>query len=154
MRKSLFRDEAHKNSMAKSVGEIVMVRPLSFAVLAALATTMTLLLACFAIFGSYTKRATVTGYLAPDLGLLRLYPTQAGTVFSKNVQEGQPVKKGDRLYVLSAERQSGKGGGIQESISRYVASRQQSLQDELGQTQQLHQDQERALGKRIDALSA
>lgn len=154
MKTPLFREAARKNTTAKTVGEIVMVRPLSFAVLAALATTMTLLLACFAIFGSYTKRATVTGYLAPDLGLLRLYPTQAGTVFSKNVQEGQAVKKGDRLYVLSAERQSGKGGGIQESISRYVASRQQSLQDELGQTQQLHQDQERALGKRIDALSA
>jgi membrane fusion protein len=154
MKTSLFRDAARKNTQGKTIGDIVMVRPLSFTVLAALAAAMTLLLALFAIFGSYTKRATVSGYLAPDRGLLRLYPAQAGTVFSKHVQEGQTVNKGDRLYVLSAERQSGKGGGIQESISRFVASRQQSLQEELEHTRQLQRDQADALAKRVDALSA
>lgn len=154
MRTPLFRDAAQKGCLTKTVGEIVMVRPLSFAVLTAIAAAMTLLLLCFAVFGSYTKRATVTGYLAPDRGLLRVHPAQGGTILSKDVQEGQAVKKGDRLYVLSAERQSGKGDGVQESISRFVASRRQSLQDELEQTRQLQRDQIDALDKRVDALSA
>ncbi|SHG42195.1 HlyD family secretion protein [Massilia sp. CF038] len=153
MRTSLFREDARKGQ-AKSIGEIVLVRPLSFSVLAALAAAATLLLIAFALFGSYTKRATVSGYLAPDLGLLRLYPPQPGTVFAKHVREGQAVNKGDQLYLVSAERQSGKGDGIQASISRYVALRQQSLQDELQQTRQLHRDQALVLQTRVDTLVA
>mgnify|MGYP000884389092 CR=1 FL=1 len=57
------------------------------------------------------------------------------------------------LYVLSSERQ-GNQGEVQASISRQVQSRQHSLQDELGKTRLLQQEEREALLHKIDGLSA
>lgn len=152
MRTSLFREAARQNTQAKSFGEILLVRPISFTLLALVAAAMTLVLVCFIAVGSYTKRVTVSGQLAPNLGVLKIYASQPGIVFSKHVREGRSVKKGERLFVLSAERQSREGKEIQASISEHVALKLQSLRDELVQTQRLQSAQENVLDKKIKAL--
>jgi membrane fusion protein len=70
----------------------------------------------------------------------------------RNVSEGQSVKKGDILFELSSERQSSTQGNIQAAISRQVQARQQSLRDEMRQTERLQQDGKAALLKKIAAI--
>lgn len=152
MRTSLFREAAHKNIQPKSFGEILLIRPLSFSILALLSAAVTLVLVCFITVGSYTKRVTVGGQLSPNLGILKLYPSQTGIVSSKHVREGQSVKKGERLYILSAERQSKAGNEIQAAISQHVLQKQQSLREELVQTRRLQREQEDVLRRKIDVL--
>ena len=56
---------------------------------------------------------------------------QAGIVLRKFVQEGQAVRRGERLMVLSSERYGSDAGPVQAGISRRLEQRRDSLRDEL-----------------------
>ena len=63
----------------------------------------------FAVWGEYTRKVHVNGYLAPTQGFVKVYAQSVGTIAERRVTEGQTVKKGDVLYVLSLDRGSGTG---------------------------------------------
>lgn len=155
MKKSpLFRTAALNAHHVKWFGDILLARPLSFMFLTAMAVGMGLLIIGFLVVGNYTKRITISGQLAPDIGVLKVYAPQSGIVVQKRVREGQLVKQGELLYLVSSERHSSTEGGIQATISRQVGIRQQSLRDELDHTRRLQKDEERALHKKISGLEA
>ncbi len=150
----LFRPTALNARQVKWLGDIVLVRPISFSFLTLFAVFFASVIAVFLVWGSYTKRVTVSGQLIPNTGLVKIYVPQTGIVFEKHIVEGQVVKKGDVLYVLSSERQSSTQGDTQGAISRQVESRQQSLRDELTKTRFLQQDERNALTKKVAGLQA
>lgn len=151
-RVSLFREEALSASRVQWLGEIILIRPLTSRILTAVAVVMAALVATLFFFGSYTRHSNVSGQLMSDLGVVKVYPPQAGIVLKKMVSEGQPVHRGDLLYIVSSERQAINRSDIQETISHQVARRQQSLRDELAQTQRVQQDERTALYKKAEAL--
>jgi membrane fusion protein len=153
-RDQLFRPEAIVASQAASFGQIVLIRPLSFFVMTAGALVVAVLLLAFFALGTYTKRSTAQGQIVPSSGLAKVYPLQAGIVLKKYVAEGQSVKKGDVLFVLSSDRQSGMQKNIQESISASVAERRKSFEDELAKTRTVQQDERNALVRKIASLNA
>jgi len=150
----LFRSQAIQAQQHKCLGDIILVRPLSFHVLTGLISIFAMLLASFLIVGTYTQRSTVSGQLLPSTGLVKVYPSQVGLVQEKYIVEGQSVKRGDILYVLSSERHSRTQGNTQETISRQVELRQQSVQGELGKTRLLQQEERRALMQKIATMQA
>jgi membrane fusion protein len=150
--KQLFRQAALDNRQAKWLGDIILMRPLSFSVLTACAGLSAATVLAFLFWGSYTKRSTVAGQLIPDTGLLKIYAPQAGVLLKKNVVEGQAVRQGDVLFVLSSERQSSTQGNTQAAISSQVESRQQSLRDEMRKTERLQQEERAGLVKKIAAI--
>jgi membrane fusion protein len=150
----LFRSAALNACQVKWLGEIVLVRPLSFLALTAMAIFMALLIVCFLLFASYTKRSTVSGQLVPDIGILRVYAPQPGVVVAKHVREGQWFRKGDILFLTSSERQSSTRNDIQATISRQVALREQSLREDLTNTLRLQEVDASVLRKKIDGLQA
>lgn len=150
----LYRPEALEARQIKWLGDIILVRPMSFTFLCGAAFLCGALVVGFLIFASYTKRSTVAGQLVPDLGLVKVYVPQFGIVVKKNVVEGQHVKQGDVLYVLSSERHSDTQGSVQATISRQVTMRQNSLRDSLEKTRRLNEEERTALVKRIDGLGS
>lgn len=152
--KQLFRPAAFNAKQVKWLGDIVLVRPISFSFLTLFAISLATIIIAFLTWGSYTKRATVSGQLIPNTGLVKVYVPQSGIVFQKHVLEGQTVKQGDVLYVLSSERQSSTQGDTQIAISRQVEAREQSLRDEFTKTQSLQQDERTALFKKVAGLQA
>lgn len=150
----LFRQAALNARHIKWLGEIVIARPLSFTFMTMSAVGMALLIVGFFFLGTYTSRSTVSGELAPDVGVLKIYAPQPGVVLEKHVREGQFVEKGALLYLISSERQSSTAGGIQAAISRQVGIRQRSLLEEQIQTRKLQHDEARTLEQKIDALEA
>ena len=83
-----------------------------------------------------------------------MYSLQAGVVLQKLVHEGQSVRKGAALYVISSERQNTATGGLQAAVSEQVALRRQSLRDEILHTRRLQSDEKEALRKKILGLQA
>ncbi|MGE5469500.1 MAG: HlyD family secretion protein [Bacteroidota bacterium] len=150
----LFRSAALTAHRTKTLGNIILIRPLSYRVLSAVAAVSALIVIIFFTWGTYTKRSTVIGQLLPDTGLVKVYVPQLGVVQEKQVSEGQSVTAGQVLYVLSSERQSSTLGSIQANISHQVESRRLSLQEEMGKTRRLQQDEREALLKRIEGLAA
>ena len=133
---ALFRPEAVDAQRTKPAGDIVLIQPLSFGFLTALAVGLAGLVVAFFVWGTYTKRSTVVGQLTPDSGLIKVHVQQPGVILEKRVSEGQPVTAGDVLYVVSSERRSSTQGDTQANISMNVKARQRSLRAELASTRQ------------------
>jgi membrane fusion protein len=150
----LYRAEVLQARQAKWLGEIVMLRPISFRLLTCLAVAFAGLLVIFLVWGTYTKRTSVQGQLVPDTGLIKLYPPQQGVVIEKHVVEGQPVNQGEVLYILSIERQSTQLGNVQALISTQVESKEISLKEELNKTRLVQSSERRAIANKVSALKA
>lgn len=103
------------------------MQPIGHRVAAALALAIVGLLGTFIVRGSYTRRATVAGYLEPAGGAVRVVAGAAGTVVALHVHEGEAVEAGRPLVVLSSERQSALGG-TQAAIASQLAARRASLE--------------------------
>jgi membrane fusion protein len=150
----LFRTEAIQSRQTRWMGEIVLASPPSVRLLTMLCTVSVAGLLLFLVFGSYTKRSTVPGYLVPDLGLLKVYAPQAGVVLEKHVSEGGRVHQGDVLYVLSTDRMAIAGESTQAFISAQADQKRRSLRDEQEKTQLLQHEERASLQTKIASLQA
>lgn len=149
---TLFRQQAVTAQQTQTMGEIVLIKPMSFTYLTLFALALALIICSFFAWGTYTKRSTVLGQLTPSTGLLKIYVPQPGVVLEKKVTESQQVKAGDVLYVLSSERQSSRMGATQAAISDQVEQRQLSLRQEIQTSESLQLEERAGLTKKIAAL--
>lgn len=145
---SLYRPEAIEGQRQAWLGRIQLVRPLSLTVLTACAVTAALAVGAFLFVGDYTRKARVSGYLAPDRGLIRLMPQQAGTLLERHASEGQYVHAGDALFVLSVDR-STLSGDSQVGVQAALDARGRSLQEASRQQAALVAEQGSALDRRL-----
>jgi membrane fusion protein len=97
---SLFRRETEEARAASWLGRIVLIRPVSFSILALCALLCAFLLGAYFFAGHYTRKARLTGVLAPTQGIVRVVAQQAGVVASVGVQEGDAIDKDAMLCVI------------------------------------------------------
>ncbi len=100
----LFRPEALNSVRPRTYGQVILIRPLSFAVLTSASLLTAAIVAGFLIWGTYTPRITLSGQLAPTAGVSILFPSQAGIIIRKEVEVGDSVQAGQRLYTLSVDK--------------------------------------------------
>lgn len=137
---NLFRTQALEHRQRDWLGSIQLVRPVSLALLTAFVVVVAAAVAAYLVWGEYTRKARVSGYLVPDRGLIRLMAPQSATVVENHVAEGRAVHQGDVLFVL-AIGQSTSSGDAQTAIQSSLASRERSLQDAVRQRGLLEQNQ-------------
>jgi membrane fusion protein len=125
---NLFRSEALEHRQHDWLGSIQLVRPVSLALLTVFVVAVAAAVAAYLVWGEYTRKARVTGYLVPDRGLIRLMAPQAATVVENHVAEGRVVHRGDVLFVLSVGQDTA-SGDAQAAVQASLASRERSLQD-------------------------
>lgn len=145
---SLFRPEVVEGRRQQWLGSIQLIRPVSLAVLTAFVALTAAAAATYLSLGEYTRKARVSGYLVPDRGVIRLVPPQAATVVERHVTEGQVVKRGDVLFVLSMERATLRGD-TQAAVQASLAARERSLKQSTEHQQRLQQSQASALQRQI-----
>ncbi len=129
----LFREEVSAAQTAQWLGSVRLHRPLSFSVVTASALALAAALVGFATWGEVNRKAHLSGLLVPTLGTLNITTAQPGTVVQLPVAEGQAVKAGDVLLVLSAERSTLRNGVADDTsarIAEQIAARSQTLQTE------------------------
>ncbi len=149
----LFRSEVIEARRSQWLGTVLLTpRPSHrlFAVLALLAiAAMTALLT----LGEFTRKASVTGWLVPEKGLVQIFAPQQGVVTEVFHAEGDQVREGDQLLALSAERQTGVAGvGTEAEISRSLDDRRASLETEIKQQERLLAQQRKGLSRRLNAM--
>lgn len=149
---SLFRQEALEHKRDTWLGEILLSRPTSFAVLATVFLVIAFGVLAYLIWGEYTKKARASGYLVPDQGLIKIYTQQSGAIAVLRAQEGQLVKKGDVLAIISTERTSMQGD-TQIEVAKQLNIRHQSLAEEKIKTHQLYLGQTGSVQMRIAQLA-
>jgi membrane fusion protein len=142
MPQPLFRAEALSHQNDRLHGEALAARLPRVRTLVMLACFVPVVLGAFVVWGQFTRKEHVSGYLVPSAGLIKVVTPQAGTVARSEVREGQAVHHGDVLLVLSGERSSATAREAQASAMHEMQQRRDSLQ------------RERAKQADIDTLSA
>lgn len=90
--------------------------------------------------------------MLPRSGVIRIMPGQAGIIISAAVKEGQIVKSGDVLFVLSGDRSIANSGETQKIISDLLRSRRDSYGAELKQSVQQSRQRINTAERRVYAL--
>ncbi len=148
---ALFRAEAVKAKSGDWLGEVVIVQPASTSLLAGVAFLIGSALIAFCVFGEYTKKARVSGYVVPDRGLLKVYAEQAGQITALNISEGDKVRRGDVLAAISSEKVNS-NGATQDFILRQMQVRERSLEAEIEKSAELFRQQEASLKARLTRI--
>jgi membrane fusion protein len=148
----LFREQAVKRKRAVWHGTVIMTQPVSTQVATAVAVVLAALLTGFMTWGSYTERVTVPGQIVPSAGVAKLYVPEPGVVVEERLYEGQRVKKGDLLFLISRERQTGAMEAVRSDISAKERIQLQVLREELQKTERLLSMDEAALREKIGAM--
>ena len=71
----LFRSEALAHQRNRLLGEVVLLPPLSLRLLSAAALLVSVGLLAAVAWGTYARKETLRGYLAPDHGLAKVIPS-------------------------------------------------------------------------------
>jgi len=147
----LFRPEAVEARRQQWLGDVRLVRPVSLSVLVLLLVVAALAIGTWLYLGEYTRKAHVAGLLVPDRGWIRLVSPQVATVTERRVAQGQQVRAGDVLFVLSLDQHT-RDGGAQQRVMRSLRARQESLTESLEAQLRLSREQEAALVERLGAI--
>ncbi len=124
---SLFRAEIEEERSRAWLGRIVLIRPMSFAVLTVTALGMALALAAFFAFGEYTRKARVVGTLAPSLGIAKVVAQQSGRVEALFIREGARITRDEALMVVVDGRASLWQSDMAAEVSARIDDRERAL---------------------------
>jgi membrane fusion protein len=150
--KPLFRQQAIEFTNTKQYGTVILASYISYRILTAFFCTIAVTIIAFFIFFTTVRKTDVPGVLLPSEGLIRVRPGQMGVVTQVRVKEGQNVKAGDVLFVLSNERNIGSVRSAEGTVSALLQNRRESYRDELLQASQQSKQRVLAAQKRATAL--
>ena len=149
--RQLFRPEVIEAQRQQWLGNVQLVRPLALSWLVAGAVCTVAAVGVFLNLAEYTRKATVSGVVTPDRGLMRLMPAAVGTVAERRVAEGQTVQAGDVLFVVAVDR-AWLGADAQGLVRRSLDERRRSLGDAARAQEKLAAARLQALDRRLVAL--
>lgn len=116
----LFRPEAASSNRQRLLGEVIIAEPLSLTLLTAFLACAVTAIAILASLGSYARKVTVTGFLSPDKGIVRVHAPRPGIVGEILVEEGEHVDMGTPLLTLVGETRAGSGIDVDEEALRNI----------------------------------
>lgn len=147
---ALFRAEAQAAQQQAWLGSVQLHRPTTLRWLSILALSGVIAVGVFLFSSEYTRKARISGLLVPQRGVMRLSVPQSATVLARPVQDGQQVREGDVLFVLSLDSANPTGDGL----SRTLRERERSLGAAQAQQRELAQSQAASLQARLATLQS
>ncbi len=148
----LFRKEAVETQRERLWGEVILVQPFSFYLVTMAVCMVVLVISLFLIFGTYAHRASVTGYLEPDQGLVKVYASQSGIVSKAYFKDGDLVERGATLFTVSTRRNTDQSGDVDSIILTELEQSKHNIEEQLTQQQRLDELEEKDLKQRITGL--
>lgn len=146
-----FRPEVAEAHRQNWLGQVQLVRPLSLSLLTLAVLVVLAMVLALLFFGEYTRKARIGGVLVPDLGVIRLVPPVQGRVLERHVTEGQAVRAGDLMFVLTLEG-STLSSEVQQRVQRSLQERQRSLEEAARQQALLAEGELLSLQRRLDEM--
>ena len=129
-RRPLYRSEIEAERANAWLGRVVLIRPLSFTFLAACALVFTIALAGFFSFGEYTRKARVSGVLAPAQGVVKVIAQQGGVVEAVHAREGSTVERDAVLVILGDPRSTPAREDVGATVAARLRERQRALAEQ------------------------
>jgi membrane fusion protein len=108
----------------------------------------------FFVFFETTRKAPIEGMLVPTAGVIRIYSAQVGVIKEVRIKDGQFVREGDILFVVSSERSNADASSTEALISDLLVRRRDSFRTELQQAKVQAGHRRAALQQRTQDLQA
>ncbi|NTH55448.1 HlyD family efflux transporter periplasmic adaptor subunit [Agrobacterium rhizogenes] len=150
MSEALFRTQAieHRRRLR---GEVMIAQPVSHGVMTAILGVFVVVGATYLMTGTYARKETVQGYIAPTGGLAQLYATKGGIVTRVLVHEGDVVTQGQPMVELSLET-TGADGQVGEKLRSETQARMQSIDTQITAAKARFDEEGRRLSARVEGL--
>jgi membrane fusion protein len=118
----LFRREAIFHATQRRLsGSVVLATPLSVRCLGLVLAAIALAAVIFVSMASYARKATVTGWLVPDRGLIRATASSGGFILSMGVKEGDRIERGAKLAEIRVAADIAAGNVGEQAIAQLRA---------------------------------
>lgn len=111
----LFRKKAIEHQGNRLYGDVALTTPVSTWALTGLLGAIIAGIGIALFLGSYARKETVSGWLIPDKGLVKIVSPQLGTIATVHVEEGQAVDAGAHLITLNLDTVFAGGDGVIET---------------------------------------
>ncbi len=98
--KRLFRQEVLDSKRNKNYGSVSINTPFQYTVFTMGFSLIVLIVFLFLLFGEFSEKFIVSGYLESTRGVARVYPNKNGVIVRRYVKQGDEIKKGDRLFLI------------------------------------------------------
>ncbi len=128
----LFRDEVFETRKQRLYGDVVLTQALSTRVMGLALFAIIAIAVTWVSLGTYARIETVPGILVTDIPSTKIVATAPGIVTALTAQEGQLVKQGDRIAVISLDRRAISGNGIAGRSLGALESRRELTEQQLG----------------------
>jgi len=148
----LFRLQAVQFRSGRMGSGATLRPPLSLAILTAALTASVVALGCFLGTQSYARKVTVTGYLAPVHGVVRVLPPRAGIIVSVAVADGDIVQAGDPLLRVQQQRMSIGGTDVDANVRQGLIEQRDLQLGQVALEAATAESEARRLRERIERL--
>ena len=152
MANPLFRQQVQNRRVDRLYGEISLAQPVSLLLTVFLLVAAGAALITFISLAEYSRKETVRGYLVPERGVIKSFPTRSGIIADIHVSEGDAIEKGQPIATLSIQSALESGEELGESLLEILDTQQQHLLNERDQTIRLHESEMRRLASHKTAL--
>lgn len=151
MMQGLFRQQAIEHQQDRLYGDVILVPRLSHTLIISillfwLFITIVWLSAC-----TYARKETVSGWVEPPSGIVRIYPEDTGLINKIYVAEGELVVAGQRLMTISSDRILATGVPLESQMLDEYKSLQARLSEQLLRTTSIFDRKKDNLQERIIA---
>lgn len=148
-----FRQEALQAAAAGALGAVTLPRSPTSRALAFGLVVLAGVVLTYLLLGSYARKVQVAGVLVAEGATGRVLAPAAAHVSDLRVTEGQQVRAGDVVAVLSQARDTGMGSTVEQDADRQIAVRRASLESDLQRVDAVARGRGSATKARVDSLA-
>lgn len=148
----LFRKEVIEEKQTQWLGAILLEPSRSHSVFARVAMFSIAALLLLFVFGSYTRKVHVSGWLVPKQGLARVFSPQPGVVSRIHAAEGDLVRKGAPLLTISGDTRNEALIATREEVVRHLQLRHDRLDSTRESHRRLFDHQKAEQDNRVSTL--
>jgi membrane fusion protein len=152
--KSLFRKEAIEHRGQRLLGEVLLQVPAGARWVTATVVLVFVLVVVFLFFGTYARRETVTGWLRPEGGVIRVEAQGDGVVEQLQAVEGDRVSRGAPIATLRLDGELEQGQSLSSRLVAGLARERQQLEQQRDAIRARYQQREARLQEEIRSLDA
>lgn len=148
----IFRKEVIDAKRYQAIGDVIITQPRSYYLLAfALFVFISVSFTYISLF-TYTRKVTVSGYLTPKDGVVKVASKKSGTIEEIYVKEGDYVRKGQVLFKVNNGQDMSDGDEFYKAVISEMTGEISSLYKEISNLENLNSLNLIRLDMAIDAL--
>lgn len=123
----LFREEAINSRLNRSMGTIRINVPLNYRIVSVFSFLLIITIILFLFFAQISEKIFARGFLDTESGMVTVHSDLGGVILQSRIEEGERVKKGDTLFVIS-NREHVKTKGLIDNLNQRIKNLKREYQ--------------------------